>query len=239
MIVFPAIDLFQGKAVRLYQGDYSRMQFYHDDPAALARNMRDQGAEAIHIVDLEGAKDGNTPNLEIAAAIKRESGLFCEIGGGVRSMETIEQYLGAGLDRVILGTSAITDKTLVSDAVNRFGVRISVGADLRNGHIAVKGWTQTTDVSAEEFFSRIEALGVRHIICTDISRDGAMRGTNLELYRSLSTRHAVNLTASGGIRSLDDLRMLREMKLYGAVIGRAYYEGSLDLAAAVKEAREC
>ena len=239
MIVFPAIDLYGGKAVRLLRGDYDKMQVYHDDPPALARKMRRQGAAAIHIVDLEGARDGTTPNLQIAADIKRESGLFCEIGGGIRSMETIERYLGAGLDRVILGTAAITDEALVAASVARFGERISVGADLWDGFVAVKGWTATTAVSAEAFFGRMRELGVRHVICTDISRDGAMRGANLPLYRQLCARYSVDLTASGGVSTLEDVRRLRDMGLYGAIIGKAYYEGSLDLTAAIREAGLC
>ena len=239
MIVFPAIDLYEGRAVRLYRGEYDKMQVYHDDPPALARKMREQGAKAIHVVDLEGARDGTTPNLETVAAIKRESGLFCEIGGGVRSMEIIERYLLAGLDRVILGTAAITDEALVAEAVKRFGTKISVGADLRDGYVAVKGWTQTTGVSAEDFFGRMQKLGVRHVICTDISRDGAMRGTNLPLYQRLGAQYSVNLTASGGVSSLEDIRRLRDMGLYGAIVGKAYYEGSLELTAAVREADAC
>ena len=237
MILFPAIDLFDGKAVRLYKGDYAQMTVYSADPPAVARDFVAQGADHIHIVDLEGAKDGTTPNLETVCAIKAASGAFCEIGGGVRTMEVVRRYLDAGLDRVILGTAAVTDRAFLREAVSEFGARIAVGVDLKDGFVAVKGWTETTALTAEAFCADMKALGVTTLICTDISRDGAMRGTNLALYRELSAKFDLDLTASGGVSSQEDVRRLREMGLYGAIIGKAYYTGALNLREAIEAAK--
>lgn len=236
MILFPAIDLVNGKAVRLFRGDYGKMTVYAEHPESVALDFGNEGAEAIHIVDLEGAKSGGTPNFETVLRIKKESGLFCEIGGGVRSMETVERYLNAGVDRVILGTAAIEDKTLLKTALARYGEKIAVGADLRDGFVAVKGWLETSGIPAEAFFSEMQALGVKTVICTDISRDGAMRGTNLELYSALQNRFDLQITASGGVSSLEDVRRLREMGLYAAIIGKAYYEGAINLKEAIEVA---
>ena len=237
MILFPAIDLFDGKAVRLLKGDYAQMTVYSSHPEEIARDFVSCGADHIHIVDLEGAKDGTTPNLDAVCAIKSASGAFCEIGGGVRSMETVERYLSAGLDRVILGTAAVTDPAFLRDCVAKFGDKIAVGVDLRDGFVAVKGWTETTKRTAEAFCADMKALGVATLIVTDISRDGAMQGTNLALYRDLSAGFDLQITASGGVSSLEDVRRLRDMGLYGAIIGKAYYTGALDLREAIEVAR--
>ena len=234
MIILPAIDLFEGKAVRLVRGDYARMTVYSDDPLAVAHSFEAAGAEYVHMVDLAGAKDGTTPNFDAVCAIKAASGAFCEIGGGIRSMEIVERYLSAGLDRVILGTAAVTDPAFLRQAVAQFGARVAVGVDLKDGFVAVKGWTETTAKSAGEFCAEMQDIGVQTLIVTDISRDGAMQGTNLALYRSLSARFALNITASGGVSSIEDVKRLREMELYGAIIGKAYYTGALNL----KEANE-
>lgn len=233
MILFPAIDLYGGKAVRLYKGDYAQMTVYAEHPETVAAAFRDAGAVAIHVVDLEGAKSGETPNFETVRKIKRESGLFCEIGGGVRSMDVIDRYLSAGIDRVILGTAAIEDKNLLHTALAAYGDRIAVGADLKDGFVAVKGWLETSAISADDFFSEMQALGVKTVICTDISRDGAMRGTNLELYRTLQHKYNMQITASGGVSTLEDVAALAGMGLYGAIIGKAYYEGAIDLKEAI------
>ena len=238
MILFPAIDLVGAKAVRLYKGDYAQMTVYNDDPCAVARDFAAAGATHIHVVDLEGARDGGTPNFETVRAIKEASGLFCEIGGGVRSLEVAERYLDAGLDRVILGTAAAQDESFVAEAVKRFGEKIAVGVDIKDGFVAVKGWTEKSERTADGFFADMEALGVSTVICTDISRDGAMRGTNRELYRELSRKFKMNVVASGGVSSLDDVIALRDMGLYGAIVGKAYYTGAIDLAEAVREAKE-
>ena len=237
MILFPAIDLYDGKAVRLYKGDYAQMTVYSEHPEEIAKDFVSCGATHIHIVDLQGARDGTTPNLGSVLAIRRASGAFCEIGGGVRSMEIVRRYLDAGLDRVILGTAAVTDGAFLREAVAAFGEKIAVGVDLKDGFVAVKGWTETTALDAETFCAEMRDIGVRTLICTDISRDGAMQGTNTALYRSLSKKFDLQITASGGVSSLEDVRRLREMDLYGAIIGKAYYTGALDLKEAIEAAR--
>ena len=237
MNLFPAIDLYEGKAVRLFKGDYAQMTVYDNDPAAVAADFAASGAECIHIVDLEGAKSGTTPNFDTVCKIKATSGLFCEIGGGIRTMEVIDKYLGAGIDRVILGTAAVGNLDFVKSAVDKYGERIAVGADLKDGYIAVKGWVEKTTTSAEEFFSQMQDVGVKTIICTDISKDGAMMGTNLELYRSLSKRFSMQIVASGGVSSMEDIERLQEMELYGAIIGKAYYTGAIDLRQAIEVAK--
>ena len=234
MLLFPAIDLFDGKAVRLYKGKYDQMTVYSDHPAEIALDFKNCGATHIHIVDLEGARDGGTPNLETVLEIKKQSGLFCEIGGGIRSMEVVDRYLSAGIDRVILGTAAIQDEAFLKKAVEQYGEKIAVGADIREGFIAVKGWLERSSVTADEFFENMQQIGVKTIICTDINRDGAMAGTNLDLYRTMSRRYQVDITASGGVSSMDDVKALKEMDMYGAIIGKAYYTGAIDLKEAVE-----
>ncbi len=237
MLIFPAIDLFGGKAVRLYKGRYEDMTVYSSDPPAVALDFKAKGAKYVHIVDLEGAKEGSTPNFDTVCAIKKRSGLFCEIGGGIRGMDTVERYLSAGIDRVILGTAAIEDEAFLLAAVKEYGERIAVGADLKDGFVAVKGWLETSAVTAEDFFARMERIGVKTVICTDVSRDGAMQGTNLPLYQTLSEKYRVNITASGGVSSMADVTRLASMGLYAAIIGKAYYTGAIDLREAVKAAR--
>lgn len=234
MKLFPAIDLYEGKAVRLYKGDYAQMTVYSDDPASVAADFAASGATCIHIVDLEGAKSGTTPNFDTVCKIKATSGLFCEIGGGIRTMDVIDRYLSAGVDRVILGTAAVGNLDFVKDAVEKYGERIAVGADLKDGYVAVKGWIEKTDLLAEDFFRQMQNVGVKTVICTDISKDGAMMGTNLELYRSLSEKFSMQIVASGGVSSLADVKKLNEMGLYGAIIGKAYYTGAIDLKEAVE-----
>ena len=229
MIIYPAIDLIGGEAVRLLRGDYENKTVYSADPAGVAAKFAGAGAERIHVVDLDGAKSGGTPNFDTVCRIKEKTGLFVEVGGGIRSLEVIRRYAEAGIDRVILGTSAIADEELLKKALDRYGERIAVGADLRDGHVAVKGWLEVSDVTAEDFFARMQSLGVKTVICTDISKDGAMGGTNLALYRELSRKYAVNITASGGVSTAEDVRALAKMGLYGAIIGKAYYTGALRL----------
>ena len=237
MIIFPAIDLYDRKAVRLYKGDYQNMTVYSENPIEIARDFEAAGATHIHMVDLEGARDGTTPNLDIVAQVARETGLFVEIGGGIRSMETIKKYADAGVKRVILGTAAINDEAFLRAAVEKYGSLISVGADVKDGYIAIRGWLEKSQLTLDDFVVRMLNVGVRHIICTDISKDGAMRGTNLELYRQLSEKYELDITASGGVSSLDDVRQLRAMELYGAIIGKAYYTGDIKLAEALEVAK--
>ena len=237
MNIFPAIDLYDGKAVRLYKGDYAQMTVYSENPAEIACDFAAKGAKFIHVVDLEGAKSGETPNLDTVLKIKNTSGLYCEIGGGIRSMEVVDRYLSAGIDRVILGTAAITDEAFLRAAVAKYGERIAVGADIKDGYIAVKGWTETSSVTAEDFFANMQRIGVKTVICTDISKDGAMMGTNLALYRDLSEKFSMQIVASGGVSTIEDVKRLAEMQLYGAIIGKAYYIGSIDLAEAIEVAK--
>ena len=237
MKIFPAIDLYRGQAVRLLQGDYDKLTVYSADPAAVAVSFRQQGAEYLHIVDLEGARDGGTPNYGTVCRIIRESGLNTEIGGGIRSLETITRYLDAGARRVILGTAAVADPELLEQALSLFGDRIAVGADLKDGQPAVRGWRETGAETAETFLARLRKAGVSTVICTDISRDGAMQGTNRELYRKLSEDTGLRLIASGGVSTLEDVRALKEMGLYGAIIGKALYTGDIRLKEAIEEAK--
>ncbi len=233
MLIFPAIDLYGGAAVRLFKGDYSQMTVYNTDPLAVAKDFEAKGASYIHMVDLEGAKDGTTPNLSVVKAVVENTGLRVEIGGGIRSMETVDKYISAGVYRVVLGTAAITDRPFLKAALEKYGEHIAVGADIKDGFIASKGWLETSSVSCEDFFADMESLGVRTVICTDISKDGAMRGTNRELYRSLSEKFSVDIVASGGVSSLEDVKALSDMKLYGAIVGKAYYVGAIELDAAI------
>ena len=237
MIILPAIDLLGRKAVRLLKGDYNQVTVYSDSPLEVAEKFKSLGATHIHMVDLDGAKYGTAPNMDIVAEVAEKTGLFIEIGGGIRSMETVKKYIDAGISRVILGTAAICDEDFLKEAVKAYGEKIAVGADVKDGKIAVKGWLEQSDVTLDEFFLKMQDLGVKNIICTDISRDGAMRGTNLELYRELSAKYLLDITASGGVSSIEDVKRLREMNLYGAIIGKAYYTGAVDLEEAIEVAR--
>lgn len=237
MIILPAIDLLGRKAVRLLKGDYNQVTVYSDSPLEVAEKFKSLGATHIHMVDLDGAKYGTAPNMDIVAEVAEKTGLFIEIGGGIRIMETVKKYIDAGISRVILGTAAICDEDFLKEAVKAYGEKIAVGADVKDGKIAVKGWLEQSDVTLDEFFLKMQDLGVKNIICTDISRDGAMRGTNLELYRELSEKYSLDITASGGVSSIEDVKRLREMNLYGAIIGKAYYTGAVDLEEAIEVAR--
>lgn len=237
MNIFPAIDLYDGKVVRLYQGDYNQMTVYDEDPLRVARAFADAGAKYLHTVDLEGAKSGGTPNLDLIRRLAAETGLFVEVGGGIRSMEVIDRYLSGGVGRVILGTAAVTDEALLRGALDKYGEKIAVGADLWDGCVAIKGWTEGSGLRWEDFFEKLEKLGVRTVICTDISRDGAMRGANRALYREIQSRFRVDLIASGGVSSLEDVRALAGLGLYGAIIGKAWYTGAVDLRKAIEVAQ--
>lgn len=236
MIIFPAIDLFEKKAVRLYKGDYQNITVYSENPIEIARDFELCGATHIHMVDLEGAKYGTTPNIEIVKQVATDTKLFVEIGGGIRDMATVEKYLSAGVGRVILGTAAVTDSEFLKAAVEKYGEKIAVGADVKDGCIAIKGWVEKSRITLEDFLSNMQNIGVKYIICTDISKDGAMRGTNLELYKELSQKYSMNITASGGVSTLDDVKKLREMNLYAAIIGKAYYTGAIKLQDALEAA---
>ena len=237
MILYPAIDLVGGKAVRLYKGDYAQMTVYSDDPLSVAKDFQNAGATRMHLVDLEAAKSGVPENAETIRAIAENTDLFLEVGGGIRTMQTLESYLSLGVDRAILGTAAVTAPDFLREAVEKYGERVAVGVDLKDGYVAIKGWTETSDLTAESFFAKMEALGVKTVICTDISRDGAMKGTNRALYRELSEKFSIDLIASGGVSSIGDIAALKEMGLHGAIIGKAYYTGAIDLSEALEVAR--
>ena len=237
MLILPAIDLFGGKAVRLFQGDYARMTVYHNDPLTVAKDFERSGARWVHVVDLEGARIGKPAHLDTVQKIVENTGLDCEIGGGIRDLETAKVYLSACAKRVILGTAAVTDPAFLQSAVDAFGEQVAVGVDLKDGMVAIKGWTELSGETASSFFAKMERVGVRTVICTDISRDGAMKGTNLSLYRELSCEFSVRIIASGGVSSLADVTALREMDLYGAIVGKAYYTGALNLKEAIEVAR--
>ena len=237
MIIFPAIDLYDKKAVRLYKGDYAQMTVYSENPIEIARDFERAGATHVHLVDLEGAKDGTTPNIDIVRQLASETSLFCEIGGGIRNIETVERYIDAGVSRVIIGTAAVTDRAFLSEAIAKFGSKIAVGADFRDGYIAIKGWLEKTEYTLDSFLSEMKEAGDETVIITDISKDGAMQGTNLELYKRLSAEYALDITASGGVSSINDVKKLREMDMYGAIIGKAYYIGKIDLGEAIEVAK--
>lgn len=236
MLIYPAIDIIGGKAVRLFKGDYAQMTVYNDNPIEVAKDFREKGATHIHLVDLEGAKSGTTPNLDIVCAIKRETGLFCEIGGGIRNMEVVEKYISAGIDRVIIGTAAVTEKGFVEEAVKKYGEKIAVGIDIKDGFVAIKGWTEKSELEAFDFCRKMQKAGVKTLICTDISKDGAMQGTNHGLYKELSQKFDMQIIASGGVSSIDDVKKLAKIDLYGAIIGKAYYTGAINLREAIEVA---
>ena len=237
MYLYPAIDLYEGKAVRLYKGDYAQMTVYSDNPAEVAENFAAAGATHLHLVDLEGAKTGVPANLTAIGKILAAAPFFTELGGGIRSMDTVERYLSIGIDRVILGTAAVTDPRFLEETLAKYGSKIAVGVDLKDGCVAIRGWTETSGLTAEAFFDRMQSLGVSTVICTDISRDGAMKGTNRELYRELSRKYSIDLIASGGVSTLEDVAALRGMHLHGAILGKAYYTGAVDLKTAIEVAR--
>ena len=234
MVIYPAIDLYGGKAVRLFKGDYAQMTVYNDDPTAVARDFQAQGATHIHLVDLEGAKFGTSPNFETICRLKAQTGLFCQTGGGIRTMDRIDRTLDAGIDRVILGTAAVTEPGFVEEAVKKHGDRIAVGIDIRDGFVAIKGWTEKTKLEAFAFCSQMADIGVRTLICTDISKDGAMQGANHELYRRLKEKLDLNIIASGGVSSMEDVRKLSKLDIHGAIIGKAYYTGAICLRDAIE-----
>lgn len=236
MLIFPAIDLYEGKAVRLLRGDYNQMTVYSDNPIEMLKDFEAQGASCIHVVDLEGAKSGTTPNLELIRSLKEQTSLFMEVGGGIRNMETVKKYMDAGVDRVILGTAAVKDPAFAEEAVKAYGEKIAVGVDIKDGEVAIHGWTESSGLDAFDFCKKMQAMGIKTLICTDISKDGAMQGTNHELYKRLSEELNLQIVASGGVSSMEDVTRLAALELYGAIIGKAYYTGAIVLKDAIKEA---
>ncbi|MBP3657385.1 MAG: 1-(5-phosphoribosyl)-5-[(5-phosphoribosylamino)methylideneamino]imidazole-4-carboxamide isomerase [Clostridia bacterium] len=236
MQIWPAIDLYGGKAVRLLRGDYQHMTIYSDDPVSVAKDFERCGAAYIHMVDLEGAKTGGTPNLHIVREVARQTGLFIEIGGGIRSEAAVAAYLEAGAGRVILGTAAVTDPDFLQRMVSAYGERIAVSVDLKDGMAAIRGWTEKSALTCDALMQRLQDAGVKTVICTDISRDGAMQGTNVALYRDLGARYAMDFIASGGVSSMADIHALKAGSVCGAIIGKAYYTGAIDLREAIEVA---
>ncbi len=237
MRIFPAIDLFEGKAVRLFKGDYAQMTVYSENPIEIARDFKAQGAEYMHLVDLEGAKSGETPNLQTVEKLVGVGGLFVEVGGGIRNMQTVEKYVSVGVGRVILGTAAVNDEKFLDEALQKYGEKIAVGVDLKDGKVAIKGWTEKSEKDGLEFCAQLQEKGVKTIICTDISKDGAMQGANHALYKTLSERLGVQIIASGGVSSIDDILRLSKLDLYGAIVGKAYYTNAISLKEAIRVAR--
>ena len=238
MKIFPAIDLYDNKAVRLFKGDYAQMTVYNDDPVAVARDFKEKGAEQVHVVDLQGAKLGVPVHAEIVKKIASETGLFIEIGGGIRDMATVDAYLSAGASRVILGTAAVENEDFLKQALAKYGKKIAVGADVVDGKIAIKGWLEQSRFTLDEFLEKMKTLGVKTVICTDISKDGAMKGANCKLYAEISEKYGMQIVASGGVSSLTDVETLAKLGVYGAIIGKAYYIGAIDLREAIALAKD-
>lgn len=239
MQIFPAIDLRGGQVVRLYQGDYARETVYGRDPCAAARDFIAAGAEYLHVVDLDGARDGTLANFDSIAAIARQGGLYIEVGGGIRTEERIRQYLDLGAGRCILGTIAVKDFDFTARMARKYGDRIAVGVDARDGYVAINGWKELSAEKSVDFCRRLHDAGVRTVICTDISRDGAERGTNLDLYRELAEIRGLNVTASGGVGSIAELRELQAIGTRAAILGKALYTGRLDLGTVIREVGTC
>lgn len=237
MKIFPAIDLKDKKAVRLLRGDYNQVTVFNDNPVEVAKKFESLGAEYLHVVDLDGAKDGETTNFYTVKDIIENTSLKVEIGGGIRSEEVIKKYIDAGAYRVILGTVAVTDPEFTYAMIEKYGNKIAVGVDISDGYVAVKGWTEISSVTCDQLFSVLEEKGVDTIICTDISKDGAMQGTNLELYKSLSEKYKINIVASGGVSDIDNVKALAKIGVYGAILGKALYLEKIDLSQAIEVAK--
>ena len=237
MKIFPAIDLYDNKAVRLYKGDYAQMTVYNENPVSVAQDFKAQGAEQIHVVDLAGAKTGVPTHMQTVRNIVNETGLFVEIGGGIRNMQTVDAYIAAGASRVILGTAAVTDEAFLRAAVAKYGDKIAVGADIADGKVAIKGWIEKSVYDVYTFLEKMQSIGVKTVICTDVSKDGAMKGANHTLYKELTEKYDMQVIASGGVSSIDDIRSLTANGVYGAIIGKAYYIGAIDLKEAIQVAK--
>lgn len=239
MQIFPAIDLSGGQVVRLYQGDYDRMTVYGQDPCATARDFLAAGARHLHVVDLDGARDGTLANQASIAAIARQGGLFIEVGGGIRTEDRIRQYLDLGVSRCVLGTVAVKDFAFTARMAEKYGERIAVGVDARDGFVAVNGWKELSRERGVDFCRRLREAGVQTVIYTDISRDGAEQGTNLAVYRQLSQISSLDITASGGVSTLAELRELMAIGVRAAILGKALYTGRLDLKTVIEVVGTC
>lgn len=228
MIIFPAIDLRDGKVVRLHQGDYDQMTIYSEDPLAVAKTFLAAGATYLHVVDLDGARGGNPENFKVVERLIRSSGLEVQVGGGIRNRERVETYLNLGAKRVILGTVAVTEPAFLKEMVEQFGDAIAVGVDVKDGLAAINGWEKTTTINGVEFCKSLVEIGVKTVIYTDIAKDGGMQGTNLEAYKALAQIDGLNIIASGGISFEEEIEVLKDL-VYGAILGKALYSGMLEL----------
>lgn len=238
MQIYPAIDLKNKQVVRLYKGDYAKVTVYSDNPVATALSFKEAGAGNIHLVDLDGAKEGSPVNYGVIKDIVSETQLFAEVGGGIRDMRRIENYLKAGAGRVILGTAALENPDFLAEAVKEFGGSVAVGIDAKEGKVATRGWLDVSDTDAAEFAVRVRDAGVKTVIYTDISKDGTLSGTNMEVYGKLVKIGGLNVIASGGITYIDEIRQLARVGVYGAILGKALYAGLLNLADALRAAEE-
>jgi phosphoribosylformimino-5-aminoimidazole carboxamide ribotide isomerase len=237
MKIFPAIDLRDGKVVRLLKGDYNKMTVYGENPLAVAREFEDAGAEYLHVVDLDGAIDGSQPNFSAVTDIIEGTDLKVEIGGGIRNEDIIVSYAQLGALRVIIGTMAIKDPEFTARMIKKHGPNVAVGVDITGKNVAIEGWTNVTDTTVDKMLQRLMETGCRTIICTDIAKDGALQGTNIDLYKDLVADYGgyVDIIASGGISTMEDLATLAEIGVDGAIIGKALYTGAIDLATVIKE----
>ena len=238
MNIIPAIDLYGGKAVRLVKGDYARVTVYSDSPVEVAKQFEAAGAKYLHLVDLDGAKDGTTANFDTIKQIVENTGLSVDVGGGIRDIGRVEKYVDIGVDRVIIGTAAVTDPEFLREAVKRFGDKIVVGVDIKDGYVAIKGWTEVSELTLSDLCRTLSEIGVSMVICTDISKDGMMSGTNLDLYRTMAAELDLNIIASGGVSSYDDISALASMRIFGAIVGKAIYTGAVELTRAIEIAEE-
>ena len=238
MRIYPAIDLYEGKAVRLKRGDFAQMTVYGDDPISVAYGFKDEGATALHIVDLEGARDGEPVNYDVIKKIASESGLFVQVGGGIRTQKAIDRYLSAGVKRVIIGTAAVSTPGFLQEMVSKYDETIAVSIDIKEGFVAIKGWTEVSNQNALDYCSTMKEHGVKTLICTDISKDGMLGGTNIELYKTLRSKLPISLIASGGVSTLDEIMTLKELGMNGVILGKAIYTGDIDLTEAINKCQQ-
>lgn len=229
MIIFPAIDIKDGKCVRLTQGDYNKETVYNNSPLAVAKQWETKGAEYLHLVDLNGAKEGKSINEEIIFSIAKETNIPIQVGGGIRSLQTVKSFISAGINRVIVGTAAINDRQFLEEAVQRFGEKIAVSIDARNGYVATEGWTKTSTTKAKDLLKQLESIGVTTVVYTDIHKDGMLAGPNIEELKMINEQTNIRVIASGGITTIKDVAQVKQLNVYGAIIGKALYDGTLSL----------
>ena len=234
MIILPAIDILDGQCVRLFKGEYGTARKVAESAEKTIESFIEAGAEFVHTVDLNGAKSGKTENAQLLLNLAKKYDVPIELGGGIRNMETVELYLNGGISRVILGSAAIRDPEFLKKAVDKYGDKIAVGIDAKDGFVSVSGWTETENTDYISFALKMQSEGVKNIIFTDIAKDGTLQGPNLDMLKLLSQKTKLDITASGGVRDIDDIQNLKDMNLYGAIAGRSIYDGTLDLKQAIE-----